>query len=168
MRWWESCQKSENTFTPNWHYGKECETNHWDANKFLFELVRCRSLGGNLLVNVPPRGNGEMMEWFYEVCDEMARWMKHSREAIYDVDLDAPLPTLDKTQNYTTVRGNTWYSMPNEKNTVFLHEVNRPKAVTLLRTGTALAFEYRNESLRIMVPEAMQTDLPDMVKIAFE
>ena len=33
--WWESCQKSENTHTPYWHYGAECETNHWDANKLL-------------------------------------------------------------------------------------------------------------------------------------
>lgn len=81
---------------PNWHYGVECETNQWDTNTLLSELVRIRSLGGNLLVNVPPRGNGEMMEWFYEACDEMSGWLKYSREAVYDVDLEAPLPTMDK------------------------------------------------------------------------
>ena len=166
--WWELCIKSENSWTPNWHYGVECESNHWDTNKLLTELIRCRSLGGNLLVNVPPRGNGEMMGWFYDMCDEMAGWMKHSREAIYDVDLDSPLPMLDKTQNYTTVRENTWYSMPNEKNTVFIHEVNRPQSVTLLRTGEDLAFEFRDGSLRVVVPKTMRTDLPDMVKIIFK
>jgi alpha-L-fucosidase len=46
--WWEECRKSENSFTPNWHYGIECETNHWDTNTLLTELIRCRSLGGNL------------------------------------------------------------------------------------------------------------------------
>lgn len=165
--WWESCQKSENSFTPNWHYGVECETNHWDAATLLTELVRCRSLGGNLLVNVPPRGDGEMMDWFYEICDEMEGWMAHSREAIYDVDQDAPLPTLDITQNYTTKRGNVYYSLPDEAGAVLIADVKRPRSVTLLRTGETLDFEFRDNALRVVVPSALQTALPDMVKIVF-
>ncbi|WPJ96306.1 alpha-L-fucosidase [Coraliomargarita algicola] len=166
--WWESCQKSENSFTPNWHYGVECETNHWDTNTLLTELIRCRSLGGNLLVNVPPRGNGEMMDWFYELCDEMAAWMAHSREATYDVDLDAPLPTLDKTQNYTTKRANVYYSLPDAEGAVFIRDVSHPLQVSLLRTGEPLNFTYRDSALHVVVPAAMRTDLPDMVKIVFK
>ncbi len=165
--WWESCQKSENSFTPNWHYGIECETNHWDTNKLLTELVRCRSLGGNLLVNIPPRGNGEMMEWYYDVCDEMAGWMKHSREAIYDVDLDAPLPTLDKTENFTTKRGNIFYSLPNDEGRVIIHDLDPPVSVSLLRTGESIAFEYHENTLNIFVDPGMQTHLPDLVKIIY-
>ena len=55
-----------------------------------------------------------------------------------------------------------------EKNTVFIHEVNRPQSVTLLRTGEDLAFEFRDGSLRVVVPKTMRTDLPDMVKIIFK
>ncbi|WP_372776067.1 alpha-L-fucosidase [Mangrovibacterium sp.] len=165
--WWEACRKSENSFTPNWHYGTECESNHWSTNTLLTELIRCRSLGGNLLVNIPPRGNGEMMDWFYTVCDEMAAWMKHSREAVYDVDLDAPLPMLDKTTNYTTKRGNIYYSLPNEKNVIFISDVTFPKSVSLLRTGEKIKFEHRNKHLRIVVPDSMGTELPDLVKIEF-
>ncbi|MDX2431778.1 MAG: alpha-L-fucosidase [Bacteroides sp.] len=165
--WFEECRKSENSFTPNWHYGVECESNHWDTNTLLTELIRCRSLGGNLLVNVPPRGNGEMMEWFYQLCDEMETWMKHSREATYDVDLDASLPTLDKTDNFTTRRGNIYYSLPDDRNVIFISEVNCPQSATLLRTGEKIEFEYRKGSLRIEVPVHMCTTLPDMVKIVF-
>jgi len=165
--WWELCIKSENSFTPNWHYGVECESNHWDANKLLTELIRCRSLGGNLLVNIPPRGNGEMMDWFYDVCDEMAGWMKHSREAVVDVDLDAPLPTLDQTQNYTTKRANILYSLPGEKGVVLIREIDRPRSVALLRTGEPLDHDYRDGSLHVVLPGALQTGLPDMVKIVF-
>ena len=165
--WWEECRKSENKHTPNWHYGVECEKNHWDTNTLLTELIRCRSLGGNLLVNVPPRGNGEMMEWFYQVCDEMAVWMQHSREAVYDVDLDAPLPTLDKTQNYTTKRGNTYYALPNDKGVVFISDVTEPMSVSLLRTGEKIESEFRDNSLHIVVPKSMRTALPDLVKIVF-
>ena len=97
----------------------------------------------------------------------MAAWMKHSREAIYDVDLDAPLPTLDKTNNYTTKRGNVFYSLPDEEGVIFISEVVTPKSITLLRTGEEVKYEYRKESLRIVLPASMQTDLPDMVKIEF-
>lgn len=166
--WWELCIKSENSFTPNWHYGIECESNHWDTNKLLTELIRCRSLGGNLLVNIPPRGDGTMMEWYYDLCEEMAGWMSHSREAVVDVDLDAPLPMLDKTQNCTTVRGRILYSLPNDEGVIFIVDVAKPKSVTLLRTGTKLECDYREGSLRIVVPKTMRTSLPDMVKIQLE
>ena len=165
--WWELCIKSEIQDTPNWHYGAINETNHWDSNKFLSELVRCRALGGNLLVNVTPRPNGEMMDWFYGVCEEMAAWMAHSRESVVGVDLDAPLPTLDKSQNSITVRGQTWYAMPDETGRVLVEDLHRPKAVTLLRTGEALEFSYETNTLQLTVPKNLQTALPDMVKILF-
>jgi alpha-L-fucosidase len=142
-------------------------SNHWDTNTLLTELIRCRSLGGNLLVNVPPRGDGTMMDWFYEVCEEMADWMAHSRESVYDVDKDAPLPTLDLTQNSTTKRGNVWYSLPDDAGSIFINGVSRPKAVTLLRTGETIPYEFRDSGLHVWLAKAKQTALPDMVKIVF-
>jgi alpha-L-fucosidase len=165
--WWELCIKSENRETPYWHYNVDLETNHWNTSKLLSEYVRCRSLGGNLLVNVTPRPNGEMMDWYYKVCEEMALWMQHSREAVYDVDLDAPLPTLDKTMNYTTVKGNIWYAMPDNQNNIFIKDVHRPVSVTLLRTGMPLTYNYHDGLLQMILPESMRTELPDMVKIKF-
>jgi len=165
--WWEMCAKTENEWSPNWHYGIENETNHWDTNYLLTELIRCRSLGGNLLANITPRGNGEMMEWFYELCDEMEAWMQHSREAVYDVDLTAPLPMLDKTENYTTVKGNIYYSLPGIEGEIIIHDIDRPQSVTLLRTGEKILFSYKGRTLNVEVPQAMQTKLPDLVKIVF-
>ena len=165
--WWEMCIKSENKFTPNWHYGEICETNHWTTNTLLTELIRCRSLGGNLLVNIPPKGNGEMMDWYYQLCEEMAAWMKHSKEAIYDVDLKAPLPTLDKTQNYTTVKGNKWYSLPDEQGVIHIEEVRKPRIVILMHTGEELDYDYEDGELKIFLDKSKWTTLPDMVKIVF-
>lgn len=97
----------------------------------------------------------------------MAAWMQHSREAIYAVDLDAPLPTLDKIQNYTTKKGSIWHSMPNEKGEVFITDVRIPRSVVLLRKGEKLDFEFRGNTLRVVVPVGLQTNMPDMVKIVF-
>ncbi|MGB0344874.1 MAG: alpha-L-fucosidase [Coraliomargarita sp.] len=164
--WWELCIKAEKTDTPYWHYNESLETNHWDASKLLSEWVRCRSLGGNLLVNITPRPNGEMMDWFYDVCEEMAGWMAHSREAVVGVDLDPPLPMLDKTLNYTTKKGSVWYSMADEAGRVFIREVAAPQSVSLLRTGEALPFQHKDGALLIQLPESKLTSLPDMVKIS--
>lgn len=167
--WWESCQKSENRHSPNWHYDERCEINHWNTNKFLTELIRCRAFGGNLLVNVPPKGNGEMMDWFYQVCAEMEIWMQHSREAIYDVKLSAPLPTLDKTKNLTTIKDNNYYSLPNKENTIKITDIKKPKSVVLLRTNQSIDFNYNSDlkTIQILVPSELTTSLPDLVKITF-
>jgi alpha-L-fucosidase len=165
--WWELCIKSEAKNSPFWHYNESLETNHWDSYKMLSELIRVRSLGGNLLVNITPRPNGEMMDWYYDMTDELALWMKHSREAVYDVDLNAPLPTLDKTHNFTTKRGNTWYSMPDKKNNILITNIDKPKSVTLLRTGEEVTFKFMDGTLQISLPQAMRTKLPDLVKIVF-
>jgi len=74
---------------------------------------------------------------------------------------------LEKTLNYTTVKGSVWYSMPNEQGVISISDVEPPKSVKLLRTGKSLKFECREGALRIVVPEAMRTALPDMVKIEF-
>lgn len=96
-----------------------------------------------------------MMDWFYEVCQEMEGWMAHSKEATYDVDQDAPISMLDKTQNFTTKRGNTYYSLHNEEGIIFMFDVSESKSVTLLRTGESMDFEFRESSLRIMVPQLL-------------
>ena len=163
--WWELCIKSEKEDTPNWHYGPGLENNHWGADKLLAELVRCRALGGNLLVNVPPRPNGEMMDWFYVVCDEMAGWMEHSREAIHGVDLAAPRPSLDQTMNWVTTKDDVCYAMPDAKGKILIENLATPTSVTLLRTGEPLDYQHRDGALYLVVPEALRTGLPDMVKI---
>lgn len=165
--WWELCLKSENTDTPYWHYNSELEHNHWNAARLLSELLRCRSLGGNLLVNITPRPDGAMMDWFYDLCAQMEAWMQHSAEAVVGVDLDPPLPMLDKTENFTTKKGNVWYAMANEAGTIFIKGVPQPQSVYLLRTGQELSYRYRNGLLQLTIPEALQTPLPDLAKIVF-
>ncbi len=166
--WWEMCVKAENKHSPNWHYNprNEAPGNHWTTNTLLTELIRCRSLGGNLLVNITPRPDGSMMDWYYQTCQEMSAWMKHSREAIYDVQLTAPLPTLDKTQNLTTLaQDGTLYSLHDQEGKILINSIAKPESVTLLRTGEALPHSFENGTLSLAVPKEKQTELPDLVKI---
>jgi alpha-L-fucosidase len=166
--WWEMCVKAENKHSPNWHYNprNEAPGNHWTTNTLLTELIRCRSLGGNLLVNITPRPDGSMMDWYYQTCQEMSAWMKHSREAIYDIQLTAPLPTLDKTQNFTTLaKDGTLYSLHDEEGKILINSIAKPESVTLLRTGEALPHSFENGTLSLAVPKEKQTKLPDLVKI---
>ena len=118
-------------------------------------------------MNITPRPDGEMMDWFYRVCSEMAGWMEHSREAVVGVNLKAPLPMLDKTENPTTVKGNVWYAQPDNRGVVSIRDVKPPLSVTFLRTGEELESEFNHGTLKVVVPESMRTDLPDLVKLVF-
>ncbi len=166
--WWEMCAKTELEHTPYWHYNEIFETEHWSANRLLTELIRCRALGGNLLANITPRPNGEMMDWYYKLCAEMKEWMAHSQEAIYDVQVTAPLPMLDNTENFTTVKGNTWYSLPNDELRIELTDVADIISVSLLRTGQPLEYKYQDGVFTLDLPADLSTSLPDLVKIVFK
>lgn len=168
--WWELCIKPEYHHTPNWHYNEinEDPKHHWDTNMILTELIRCRALGGNLLLNVTPRPDGTMMDWYYASCKEMAKWMAHSKEAIYDVRLTAPLPMLDITDNYTTVaKDGTLYTLPNDRGTVKISELEEPKSVTILRTGEAIDYTFTEGTFSLTFPKEKSTSLPDLVKVSF-
>ena len=49
-------------------------------------LARNRAWGGNYMVSFGPRPDGTMRPAFYEICDQMAAWMKHSSESVFDVE----------------------------------------------------------------------------------
>jgi alpha-L-fucosidase len=57
--------------------------------------------------------------------------------------------------------------MPVARGEVFITDIAAPKSVTLLRTGETLDYEFRDSALRMVVPEKMRTELPDMVKLVF-
>lgn len=69
----------------NWHYdrgvynGKHYKT----AKTVVHTLVDVVSKNGNLLLNIPVRGNGSIDELERKVVEDIARWMKANSESIY-------------------------------------------------------------------------------------
>lgn len=158
--WFETCE----TCWPStkWSY---TEAAGWDtAPEVIEELVRLRAWGGNLLANLGPKGDGSVPEPALAAWAEMAEWMKHSRESVIGTG-PGPFPESVNTP-VTTAKGAAYLHFPpGFKDEVLWRNAPQPKKATLLRTGTAVTFSYRNRELRLSLPPDLRTTGVDVVKI---
>ena len=153
-------------------------------------LAQCRSWGGNLLANVGPMPDGTMPEYFYNLCNELSAWMKHSKEALVGVhggpwpeQSNVPVTTKGKNTKYffawpQNAEGKFDSKMKEQKNptgytyvpadkTIVCSGMEKPKTATLLHNGDAMKFDYKDKTLTIIIPAEQTTRLVDVVKVDF-
>lgn len=76
---WESCL----TIGQNWGYNKHDSL--WKSSEMLVRhLVEVVANGGNLLLNVGPKGDGAFPDWATARLKAIGKWMDINHEAIYD------------------------------------------------------------------------------------
>jgi alpha-L-fucosidase len=78
---WQTC-----TCIGNWHYDRRIhdEKRYKSARTVVHTLVDVVSKNGNLLLNIPVRGNGAIDEQERAVVEEIGRWMAVNGDGIYD------------------------------------------------------------------------------------
>lgn len=135
-------------------------------SNFIEQLVTCRMLGGNFLPNLGPTENGELHPNFYTTVAELAEWMKHSKESVIGAGLS---PGMERSNVMITTRGNNWYLhlFPSFKNQVSVKTDKRPKSVSLLQTGEAIPYNYRDGFVTFNLSEEKRTMIDDVVKVGF-
>jgi alpha-L-fucosidase len=154
----------------SWHWSERAEEKGISAAQLVSTLAQVRARGGNLPLNIAPRPDGEMPHWFYPMCEKVAAWMKTGAEAIYNVSVKGPFPCPDQCKQPITVGAKAWYlfaSADPKKVTepCVIQDVARPAAVTLLRSGAALPFEYAAGQLTVRITPEQRTDMPEVIKI---
>jgi alpha-L-fucosidase len=168
---WETCQ----TLNDTWAYVPEDQA-YKSAAEVIRGLVEVVSRGGNLLLNVGPRGDGSIPEPEVETLYALADWIPAHAESVFDVTRG-----LEPWQFYgpTTGRGNTLYlhlvGWPETSTTVRGVDPARVHAVTLLSTGDSLAYkgtgapseEGRGELIVALPGRRPDTPLP-VIRIDFE
>jgi len=160
--WFETCE----TCWPSkkWSYTEDAG---WDtAPQVIAELVGLRAWGGNLLANLGPKGDGSLPDQAAAAWQEMADWMKHSRESVIGA---GPGPFPESVNAPVTTRKGVAYVhfLPDFKQTVIWKNASEPKKATLLRTGAAIPFKILDGSLRIDLPDVLRTSNVDVVKLEF-
>jgi alpha-L-fucosidase len=160
--WWEVCLTWGRL--GSWGYLKDEDYNSTDWA--LDWLCRIRAWGGNLLLNVGPRPNGELPDVVYERFAELESWMKHSGESVFGVKAG---PWPESCNIPVTIRGATWYLQlpPEFQEVVELKKSESPVQVTLLRTGQKRDYTIANGVLRLQIPKLSRTKLVDVVKIEY-
>lgn len=82
---WESCIT---TSLYSWSYRPEVP--YKSTREILDMLVKIVSRGGNLLLNVGPKGDGTLQEEAYKILEEVGDWMAVNSEGIYGTRAIAP------------------------------------------------------------------------------
>jgi len=67
-----------------WGYNKAWKGHIKTAGEITEMLARCRSLGGNFVLNFGPRGDGSLRQEELDLARGIGSWMQNNKEAIYN------------------------------------------------------------------------------------
>lgn len=136
---WESCL----TMNESWGWNPD-DTHYKSPRAIVHALCETSGRGGNLLLNVSPRGDGSLPPEHEVRLDALGEWLQSHGEAIYGTEVG-----LEPWQFYgpSTRRGNRIFVFllmrPYETVTVRGLPIRRISSVMLLGSSTPLAFEKR-------------------------
>jgi len=102
---WEACY----TMGTDWGY-KPTNDPHKSGTRIIDMLIEIRAKGGNFLLNVGPKPDGEIQIEQEALLREVALWNFANQEAIYTIK---PLPVIRE--------GNVWYTQSNDGKTIYAY-----------------------------------------------
>jgi len=162
-RMWESCQVS------TWRLWGYTIGERWRPADLLLDfLVQVASTGGNLLLNVGPKPNGELPPQFVHRMAEIGKWMKAHGEAIYGSERGDVCEFI--TYGRQTRRGRNLYLVIrfwDGRETVHLAGLKtRVRSAHLLTTGELLPFRQDGDDLYVSgLPKRPPTRLFPVIKL---
>jgi alpha-L-fucosidase len=141
---WEACM----TLNDNWGY--HVGNAQWkDARAVIRMLVTTAGKGGNLLLNVGPRGDGSIPEESVRILTEAGQWLAKNGEFLPDSDR---APFSWNNSSVLTTRGSTVYvhifNSPGAEGEYCLAEIrNKVLSAREVATGKPVEFEQRGPRL---------------------
>ena len=169
----------------DWHYKREIFDKHTYKTPRLIvqQLIDIVSKNGNLLLNIPLRGNGAIDEDEHAFLKELASWMKVNGEGIYSTRpffiFGEGLPDIEKSSDFNetaarpytaedirfTTKGETLYAFAlgwPEGDTLTIKTLTRGRkeypraisAVELLGNEGRLEFVHNENGLTIKLPKS--------------
>ncbi len=109
-------------------------------------------MGGNLLINVGPRPTGELSPKYYECQDKVRDRMRKNKESVFSI---VPMPKRYTCNVPVTTKGKTWYLhiLPGSPEEIVIGNIEKPRRVRALGSGTTQPFSYESRTLRIPAPK---------------
>ncbi|WP_127473933.1 alpha-L-fucosidase [Microbacterium sulfonylureivorans] len=176
---WEMCL----TIGETWAY-RPTDTNNKSARSLVAYLAETVALGGNMLLNIAPKGDGSLQEVQVDRLEAIGAWMDSHERAVIGA---SPAPPEVRFYGPATQRDNELFlhlvALPVESVVVRGVRALRVKRVTVLQTGEELGFrtmvEVHDNHLEhgdsrdilgelIIDPPAPTGALIDVIAIEFE
>jgi alpha-L-fucosidase len=162
---WETCM------TMNGTWGYRASDNNWKSSQTLIRnLCDIASKGGNYLLNVGPKPDGEFPQQSIDRLKEIGAWTKVNGEAIYATKrsplspLDWGRCTMKKTKEGTTLYFSVFDWPPSGK-LVIPNLKNQVIAATLLANGKRLSTSVNGSALEINVPATAPDAYASVIKV---
>jgi alpha-L-fucosidase len=153
------------TLNHTWGYSKSDTT--WKSPETVIQqLIEVVSRGGSFLLNMGPKGNGEIPEATVKIFKEVGKWVNRNAEGIYGTTTN-PLGELD--WGYCTVKGDKLYlfvrDWPENKVISLTGLQNKVKSARMLTNdSTKLSVEKSGNQTHITLPQK-PTDRPISVVV---
>ena len=159
--WWEYCTIWSKRLA--WAYTNNSE--YRPTNEIITELIKTRNWGGNYLLNIGPRADGDFPEQAIKGMQELTAWMKKNSEAIL---YTGSLPEGETSNVYATAKGNIrfLFIIPSEKKQmIHLSMVHSPSRITDLSRGEIIEGKYADGILSIDVSGFYLSDTITVLKV---
>lgn len=148
---WESC------ITMNGHWGYNKNDHNWKySNEVIKMLVNITSKGGNLLLNVGPKSNGEFPKASSEILENVGKWLEKNSEVIFDTEI-SKLTNIDFGEcSQKSIGENTklYFTVTDSKETpelVISGILNKPIKSYLLSDKNKQPLQVKNHEDKITI-----------------
>jgi alpha-L-fucosidase len=159
--YWELCMTMNNS----WGY-QQHDLNYKTPNQIIRIFVDCISMGGNLLLDIGPKADGSIPEQQIEILEELGRWTRKHKTAIYGTRAGIPKKYF-----------NGYTALSKDKTLLYLYVDHKPNGPLLLKgiknkvnriwvvgNGTKLKHEVLGKQYWSDVPGLLYIDLPEEVQ----
>ncbi|MGB0991163.1 MAG: alpha-L-fucosidase [Akkermansiaceae bacterium] len=109
---WETCQTMNHK--GNWGW-RSNEGNYYSSAELMQQVIRCASMGGNMLLNIGPKGDGSIAQAQQNRLSAIGKWMTVYGDTIY----------RSKASPYS--RAPSWGCCTLKDKTLFCHVFELPK-----------------------------------------
>jgi len=155
------------TINDNWGI-HSADDNHKATRHLIHTLVRAASAGANLLLNVGPTAEGEILPVHVERLRRIGTWLRAGTNgaSVYGTRAASIPPTRETV---STRNGDTHFVHVLEDISDVLVLKSVPDSVTrarLLSTGTHIALERTADSVRLTIPEALRDPFDTVVALS--
>ena len=162
---WETCM------TMNKTWGFNSNDHNWKSSETLIRnLIDITSKGGNYLLNIGPKADGEFPQESIERLKEIGSWMKINAEAIYGTHASGLKPVswgrfTQKENGQNSTLYVSIFNWPSDKKLRIEGLTNEIQTTSLLSNGQKLKSIRSADILTIDLPENATDKIATVIKL---